>query len=452
MHTAGHNEKTVANFLPLLDDRSYPSKTDGLTKGNTSSSGGHAQEFQTLAHDSAALIHPRVHHDPTHGNNSFSPSGSILATAPTLERLHTTGEHVSLRERYTQERAVFLQAGNYLFGAMEDGLNENIIRIGHGASYNRFRDSWRRVQILNTELDNLDTYSGPTYSFPRAQEPLSPAPSHGDSVRNHHVLNESTGVSLYASHGAEPDYAEFYYENASAVRWLSDDLINLGSRPADGEGLESEVSGNDDASESMTPYEYAQAHLRILKDLDYRRSEAAKYKQICLDKGILLDEITTGEDVEPAENTYQSLLDELEYGASRVDSMVAVNHGQHQYQTLTMPPGDSKKSSRIAEWATSISEDYGIESPSYDEQTARPTFTFTEHTEPLSMATELGSVSHEVPFASKRHNRSKSSTFPLNLAVAVTGLKRRSSTCSTRKDFRVGSNANSQCYSSPMVC
>jgi hypothetical protein len=150
------------------------------------------------------------------------------------------------------------------------------------------------------------------------------------------------------------DYAALYYKAASAVRYLSDDLINLGPPPANNIRHAADSNDGEDDSEILSPHEYAEEHLRLLKEINNAREEAAKYKQLCSENGIELDGDSDDEDFEAdvdsqTEDVYRSILSEREFATSRIDFMMAVQ----AQRPSTFPTAilRTAKAFRTAEWA-----------------------------------------------------------------------------------------------------
>jgi hypothetical protein len=171
------------------------------------------------------------------------------------------------------------------------------------------------------------------------------------------------------------ELADLYYEHASRVRYLSDELINLGPPPVQS-GADVEVD-----SEALTVFEHAQRHLELLSEINEERAHAAKYKQLCLDHQIVLDGDDDADDDAQSdletdslsEDVYRSLLSDREYGAPRIDSLVTVQRGKRTATTMASPDPGLMHDSRIMEWQAGLGHGTDV-----------PLITLNEETEALA--------------------------------------------------------------------
>jgi hypothetical protein len=204
------------------------------------------------------------------------------------------------------------------------------------------RDAWMNLKIYDKELDGLMSPSTFSPSFPQIdhRNPLLPILSQSDSAPRRQRPKANMGV-LRRKHNSKPqsDVAKLYYQSVSAIKWLYDDLINLGPRP----------------DNYVDAAEYAQEHLQILKDLSARRQEVMEYRKLCLTQGIHLDEDPDELSDAQSEDIYQALLDELQSGPARIESLVAVQNGRQEDASANMDHHSAgNQSSGIAQWAASI--------------------------------------------------------------------------------------------------
>lgn len=216
------------------------------------------------------------------------------------------------------------------------------------------------------------------------------------------------------------DYGELYYEHLSAARYRSDDLINLGPRPTENHASNSynQRESGDMRIPLTNPsasHEYAERHLKLINEIEFHEEEAARYKKLCLEYGVKLDDDSEGDlDIED-EDMYQSLLQEAKDAAPRLDSLITLNDKRIAREPkIAVRPASSAQNLRILAWQTEVqsqsgSPNGGLASGTTNRSTLALTASELTH-EPLSVSFN-GNVrvsNDESPI--RQHQRSKSTS------------------------------------------
>ena len=348
--------------------------------------------------------------------------------------------------RFASERDLFLEAGAEFMTAARR-LCSREAGLGYdGSGLGQMELALEKMQYRNQELKHWDGLSN--HGCCPARFESDPIPPAGQSTRLGAPEIKEDGLSQ--SSAPADDYAELYYQNAAKVKWLSEDLVNLGPRPVDGRDSPSHRDDEVVSTDGMTPFEYAEAHLDILQDLRTHREQAAMYKQICLELGIALEQDPDDHSDNLDEGNFQATLDELEHGTSRIDSMIVLNHAREQYPTeLAAPFTESAPSSRVAEWATRVASE-GQQTADQSGHAADisfpPAITFTECTEPSAMDDgDLSPTQCEAPEIRRQFPTCPSTYPPVKQAPSSGRRSRASSACSSYHD----SLFNSQSFGRP---
>jgi hypothetical protein len=281
-------------------------------------------------------------------------------------------KYANTRKKFAVERNRFVKAQDEYMNTIKSMCPYLRREAANQEDFDKMEQAWRTMQDIaplvhtyHDELNMLDemlelSSFGKNDDLYTISRPLS------------EVTGGSNGLEILVDPPHEhdagsilPDFADQYYEHASAVRYLSDDLINLGPRPSvqdePNSTRDADLRGTTSYSRITTAaYEYAERHLEILKDLEFERAEAARYKQLCQEHNIQLERETEADVDNQSENVYHSLLTELEHGPSRLESIVAVNQGQQQYSTnMPTSQAETTQDSRIAQWASSVASQSG---------------------------------------------------------------------------------------------
>ena len=354
------------------------------------------------------------------------------------------GCHSTHAGKYAYERNRFIEAGEEIMATIEyTGPSDERANLKHD-HLDRMKDAWRSIRHHNHELNQLETLHNDLYTSDDTWHFSNGIHSDTHAERPHICMSVYTNRKR-TSDVSEADYAELYYENASAAKWLSDDLINLGPRPRDDLAAQYDEADDEYPTEELSPLEWAKAHLQIIRELRARRRDAAMYKRICLERGIALDDDTNDDAVSQDDDVYQYLLDRLEYGPSRIDSVIAVNHNQqaHRFGSSDSTTDPLQQVSRVAAWADEVESQID---PNEDESIvdaearAPPIFTFTECDKSSSPKSANGSgVIHSgCNGPNRRHIRSHSSTFPMRASSPLAEQRLRwSSSDALRQDVQI---------------
>jgi hypothetical protein len=250
--------------------------------------------------------------------------------------------------QYAYGRTLFLQAGKEWMSAMMALKEEDETHLCDQKAMARAHEAWEYLQIHHSKLDTLETIRTPGSYHLRTDAQILPSPKSTEHVRPQIVVYspaESENGSI------DPD-EQLYYHHVSAVKWRSDDLINLGPRPSIDRSVRSAIDDDDESPEILTSLKYAERHLEILGALAHHRQEAVRYRKICMSKGINLEETTEEDTDDQTEDIYQSLVDERELGAPRIDSLITIDQDSRHVTMPRLSPADSQ---RISAWATNVS-------------------------------------------------------------------------------------------------
>lgn len=425
------------NYLPLLIEsqdvdldvaRLQPPERRRLSEDTTISFGSHDNSLQFPEPGVSSYPRPQktlaVINSPSRASSPHHEwTMSSETPRPVLQCL---SDHANLRERYDHELFRLFRAQAEWMAAVTELCPHIQPRFKDHDGFARVEEAWRDIQHIeplvrnyHQELKHMEHMPDVVQTRSHLKYPYSPAVSH----RDHAAVVPPPELTVEAASEMTPssvstDYADLYYQHASAVRWISDDLINLGPRPDKG-AQPFQSLGNDDASgdyppNTLTPYEYAERHLKLLRDLSFERSEAARYKAICKEKNIELEDDVEGTDDSQSDDLYQSILADLEHGAPRVDSIVAVNTGEMLVPTYAPAAvTNTSQASRIEEWATDVASQSdkvvngaGLQPP----VPPGPTLTITEYDEPAILSDNERIELHEGRPLKRRPYRSKSTS------------------------------------------
>lgn len=294
-----------------------------------------------------------------------SPHGADIMSAMTprpkspeaMDHASTLQQHAIQRERWLVAQDEFMNTLSALRLRFQTDMEDNSSFVVLDQALRAMELVARQIHHVGVELKGLDIKLKSFHDLDQIDRlPTKAAPGTGQGFQERYPeSHEFAYANVDESIGT--DYADLYYQHASAVRYISDNLINLGPRPPDDiipQSGSSEDEDDDFMSNTLTPYEYAERHLKLLKDLVYERQEAARMKEICLQHNIVLDDDTQG-GTDESEDVYQALLDDLENGAPRIESQVKINRGQQQYPVeMTTECVRSDHAFRIAEWAANV--------------------------------------------------------------------------------------------------
>jgi len=238
-------------------------------------------------------------------------------------------------EAYAHGRRRFIELSKEWMVLIEEHQSMNSDRLNDAPELERLQKVWLQLQSYDLQLEHLE--ASQTHTNPPATNRLVvPRPDILPVAAYPTIVVDEPQGSNASS--AEPDYADLFYHHASAVRWCSDDLINLGPRPSEHPELQDHSDEINKIADHMTYQEYAERHLEILNDMAHHRDQALFYKKICMEKGIVLEDDVDDDTDNLSENLYQSLVDNLGSAAPRIDSLVGSRWWIRSFCVFSLAP------------------------------------------------------------------------------------------------------------------
>ncbi|KIW04548.1 uncharacterized protein PV09_04302 [Verruconis gallopava] len=174
----------------------------------------------------------------------------------------------------------------------------------------------------------------------------------------------------------EPAVVTENYRQAGIIRYLSDELVSMFPPPPPrSNSIPSAIlCCHSDAQFSSSAFgDYAERHLRLIRELGEARRAYASLKQQCQELGYQLEEPTEYDD-----DDYQDVLNLMETGRPRIDAILAGNTADEEV-TLPLPMKAmyAGQSSRIKSWLDNIENTCSYQMPPKPESDLPPEM-FTE--------------------------------------------------------------------------
>jgi hypothetical protein len=225
---------------------------------------------------------------------------------------------------------------------------------------------------LSTSDDRLNVLEQKSKAIPQST-PISVNPAPVDPIPAP-SFHTQEGWEHSSDASSAPEIVQEYYRHAKAISYLSDELISMGPRPLQPSATGSssrDVDKYDAFSEPLTPREYAERHLQLLRELRHARVEEARLRKLCEENKYELEEIVEIEDEE-----YKDMLNLMETGPPRIDSLLIESAHDMSTMPLQLESFYAGREGRITNWITRVSHNastqpigisvLGLETPNTD--------------------------------------------------------------------------------------